>query len=47
MSGTQGDQDMTWADALYNMVVPNGVAVIPGAGGIGAAKLFAGRAGKD
>ena len=38
---------MTWGDTLYNVVVPIGVAVIPGAGGIGAAKLFAGRAGKD
>jgi hypothetical protein len=38
---------MTWGDVLHNVIVPIGVALILGIGGIWAAKNFANRAGKD
>jgi hypothetical protein len=38
---------MTWDGALYNVIVPVGIALVLGFGGIWAAKIFASRAGKD
>jgi hypothetical protein len=38
---------MTWGDALYNVIVPIGIALVLGVGGIWAAKFFGSRARRD
>jgi hypothetical protein len=38
---------MSWADVLYNVIVPVGSALVLSAGGICAAKLIARKAGRS
>jgi hypothetical protein len=38
---------MTWGDALHNVIVPIGIALVLGVGGIWAAKIVASGAGKE
>ena len=38
---------MTWDQIVYNVIIPVGVALVLGIGGVLAARIFAGRVGKD